>query len=341
MQSPITKAVLLIGGLGTRLRPLTYQRPKALLPLLNRPLISYEIELFARHGVTDLIMAISYQADEVKEALGDGSRWGVRLHYVEEQEPLGTAGAIKHAAPLIDGPFLACNGDLIYDVDLAAMAQAHLDSSAQVTFCLRRVDDISAYGLIQCDDAGRVVAFKEKVDHDETGRNTVNSGFYAINPQVLDSIPQNISYSNETQLFPDLLAQGKPLYGFVPAQDGYWCDVGRIETYMAAHCSLLRGAVDWVKPAIGRGSIDRSAQVLQPVDIAGDVTIGVDCRIGPDVAIGAGCCIGDGAVVERSILWSECTVGAGAYLSGVIAACGAEVAPHSRHTGEVIVPQDA
>ncbi len=341
MPSPITKAVLLIGGLGTRLRPLTYQCPKALLPVLNRPLIWYEIELFARHGVTDLVMAISYQAEEVKTALGDGSRWGVRFHYVEEPEPLGTAGAIRNAASLIDGPFFACNGDIIYDVDLAALAQAHLDNSAHVSFCLRRVDDISAYGLIQCDEAGRVVAFKEKVDRDETGRNTVNSGFYAMNPQVLDAIPQNISYSNETQLFPDLLARGKPLYGFLPPQEGYWCDVGRIETYLAAHTRLLHGAVDWIRPAVARGAIDRSAQLRQPVDIAADVTIAAGCRIGPEVAIGTGCCIGDGAIVERSILWSDCAVGAGAYLSGAIAASGAQIAPHSRHSDEVIMPQDA
>ncbi len=341
MQSVIKQAVILIGGLGTRLRPLTYQRPKALLPLLNRPLIAYEIELFARHGIRDLIMAISYQADEIKAALGDGSRWGVRLHYVEEKERLDTAGAIKNAADLIDGPFFACNGDIVYDVDLSAMARAHLDSGACLTLCLRRVEDVSAYGLIQCGEAGRVVAFREKVSRDKTGRNTVNSGFYAMDPRVLQYVPQGASYSNETQLFPGLLEAGEPVRGWLPPHEGYWSDVGRIETYLQTHTDLLRGAVSWVHPAVACAVVDPTVRIVEPVDIADGVTIGPNCRIGPDVAIGTGCAIGEDAVVNESIIWPSSRIGRGADLSGVIVASGAVVADGARHADEVIMPQDA
>ncbi len=341
MASPITQAILLIGGLGTRLRPLTYQRPKALLPLLNCPLISYEIRLFASHGVTDLIMAVSYGAGAIKDELGDGSRWGVRLHYVEDEQRLDTAGAIRNCAALIERPFFACNGDLVYDVDLTTMAAAHLRQSALVTFCLRRVDDISAYGLIQCDDGGRVRAFREKVNGDETGRNTVNSGFYAMDPQVLDYIPHNQPYSNETDLFPDLLARGEPLYGWTDTQPGYWSDVGRVETYLEAHVSLLHGAVSWVKPDDIRTGIHKSAQIIEPVAIASGATIGAGCRIGPDVAVGEGCRIDEGAVVRRSMLWPDSVVGAGAHVNDTIVASEASVPAHTHHSGEVIVPSDA
>ncbi len=339
MQSPITRAVVLIGGLGTRLRPLTYQRPKALLPLLNRPLISYEIELFARHGVTDLVMAVAYGAEAIRAELGDGARWGVRLHYVEEKQRLDTAGAIKNAAHLLEGPFFACNGDLVYDVDLGVMARAHLDTGALVTFCLRAVEDISAYGLIQCDEAGRVTAFKEKVAFDETGRNTVNSGFYAMAPEVLEAIPEHEAYSNETQLFPGLLEAGRPLYGWVAPPDVYWSDVGRIETYLQTHAALLGGAVSWVTPGI-HSAVEAGVSIVEPVDIAVDVEIEPGCRIGPGVALGPGCRIGGGSVIENSILWPAVTVGAGVHISNAVLASGVRVPDHSRINDEVLVPEN-
>ncbi len=339
MQSPITRAVVLIGGLGTRLRPLTYQRPKALLPLLNRPLIAYEIELFARHGVTDLVMAVAYGAEAIRAELGDGGRWGVRLHYVEEKERLDTAGAIRNAAHLLDGPFFACNGDLVYDVDLGAMARAHLDTGAWITFCLRAVEDISAYGLIQCDEAGRVTAFREKVAFDETGRNTVNSGFYTMGPEVLEAIPDNVAYSNERQLFPGLLEAGLPLYGWVAPPDVYWSDVGRMETYLETHAALLGGAVNWVTPGI-RSLIDRGVTIIGPVDIAEDVGIEPCSRIGPGVALGSGCRIGAGSAIERSIAWPAVTVGAGAHISGAVLASGARVPDHAQIIDEVLMPED-
>lgn len=338
MASPITQAVLLIGGLGTRLRPLTYLRPKALLPLLNRPLITYEIELFARHGVTDLIMAISYEGDQIQRTIGDGSQYGVRLHYVNEKERLDTAGAIKNCSHLLDGPFFACNGDIVYDVDLSAMARDHLDHSAAITFCLRRVDDISPYGLIQCDASGRVLHFKEKVAIDETGRNTVNSGFYAMDPSVLDAIPTGRPYSSETDLFPGLKAGGALLYGHMPTGDGYWSDVGRIETYFDTHRSLLAGEIPWVAPNIVANVARAGVNITAPSDIAEDICIASGCALGPGVAIGSGCTIAENCTIINSILWPGAKVGAGAHIERSIIATGASVESGAQCIDQVVTP---
>ncbi|HEX2974287.1 MAG TPA: NDP-sugar synthase, partial [Tepidisphaeraceae bacterium] len=227
----INQAVLLVGGLGTRLRPLTYSLPKALIPVANLPLIAYEIIPLVRAGVKQIIFAMGYKADLLREYLGDGTDYGTEFVYVEEREKLDTAGAIKNVAEYLTGDFFCCNGDMIYDVDLCAFAADHLRREALVTYCLRRTEDIHHFGLIQWQDDGRVTAFKEKVAVDETGRNTVNSGFYLMSPEVLEHIPAGVPYSSEQQLFPDLLERGLPLYAHVPVEDGYWADVGRCDTY--------------------------------------------------------------------------------------------------------------
>jgi len=245
-ESPISQAVLLVGGPGTRLRPLTYRTPKALLPVLNRPLISYELELLGRHAVAEVILSTAYHADQLRPALGTGQGWGTKLVYVREEKPLGTAGAIKNAELLIRDDFFACNGDLILDCDLTELARVHRQSGAMVTILLRRVEDISHFGLIQRDERGFITAFLEKVAVDETGQNTVNSGIYVMSPQVLEHIPAEQPYSNETGLFPALLASDVPMYGYLPESEGYWTDVGRLDTYLAANRDLLSGHLPWV-----------------------------------------------------------------------------------------------
>ena len=313
MPAPATieQAVLLVGGLGTRLRPLTYLLPKALMPVANLPLIAYEIIPLVRAGVRQIIFAMAYKADLLRAQFGDGSAYGAEFIYVEEPERLDTAGAIGNVRAHLTGHFFACNGDMIYDVDLAAFAADHLARQALVTFCLRRTDDIAHFGLIQWDDARRVTAFKEKVPLDETGRNTVNSGFYLMSPEVLDAIPAGRAYSNERDLFPDLLRRGEALYAHLPQHDGYWADVGRIETYLSANRHILQGALSWFRPE-RRSAVPASCGVAEAVDLAAGVTIGHNVTLGPGVAVGAGCVIGDGAVIVDSILWPGSRVGRGA-----------------------------
>ncbi len=333
----IEQAVLLVGGLGTRLRPLTYQRPKALIPLLNQPLISYELELLARHGVRDIILAASYRSDQLQAELGDGERWGVRLRYVEEAEPLGTAGGIKNVEPLIEGPFLALNGDLVMEVDLGELAATHLRSGALLTLCLRRVDDISPFGLIQRDDEGYVTAFLEKVERDETGQNTVNSGLYVMSPEILEHIPAGEQYSNEHQLFPALLEAGQPVAGHVPDRWGYWNDVGRIETYLEANRSLLEGALPWVGPGLaGDAQIADTAEIVEPCLLGAGARIEKRARVGPWVTLGEGAVVGEGARVTGSILWPSASVGREAEVRDSVIAERASVASGAEIEGEMI-----
>jgi len=331
----IEQAVLLVGGLGTRLRPLTYKLPKALMPVANLPLIAYEIIPLARAGVKQIILAMGYRAELLAAYLGDGSQWGVELIYVEETELLDTAGAIGNVRQHLRGPFFACNGDMIYDVDLRAFAADHVRREALITFCLRRTDDISHFGLIQWDESGRVTAFKEKVPLDETGRNTVNSGFYLMSPEVLDHIPSGRPVSNERELFPALLQAGAPLYAHLPEHDGYWADVGRMETYLQANRDVTGGCLSWFAPAL-RSELPATAELLGPVDVAPDVTIGEHVRLGAGTAIGAGSVLGEGAVVTQSILWPGSRIGRNARVHGSIIA-GASVPDGAGIVNEVIV----
>ena len=332
---PIKQAVLLVGGLGTRLRPLTYLRPKALVPVMNRPLISYEIRLLALHGVCDIILAVGYAADTLREHLGDGSRWGVHLTYREDPTPLGTAGAIRNVADLLDDAFFCMNGDLVFDLDLTQIAQRHVEAGATVTHALRQVPDISQYGLIQCDDAGRVTAFREKVTHDETGRNTVNFGLYVMSRGVVERIPTGVAYSSEYDLFPRLLDAGLPLYGFLPEASGYWSDVGRLETYLQTSHDVLGGALPWASAQVPNGA---SGGFRGPVDAPAGAVVAESAQVGPFVSIGEGVRIGPDAVIRDSVLCDGATIGAGATLQDTIVAWGAVVEPGAHHEAGVVMP---
>lgn len=333
--SPVQLAVLLVGGLGTRLRPLTHKLPKALMPVANLPLIAYEIIPLVRAGVKRIILATGYKTDALRAELGDGSAWGAELVYVEEQAPLDTAGAIGNVRQWLDGPFFALNGDLIYDVDYAALAREHVAREALVTFCLRPTPDIRHFGLIQWEAGGRVTAFKEKVDVDETGRNTVNSGVYVMAPEVLEHIPGGVPYSNERQLFPGLLAAGELLLGHVPERSGYWADVGRIETYVQANRDVLDGRVSWFERR-NLGALAPDAVVSANSDIAAGAVVEAEATLAGRVAVGHDCRIEAGATVADSVLWPGTVVGRGAQVRDCVIAGGVVPEGHVV-TGEVIV----
>ncbi len=310
---PISQAVLLVGGVGTRLRPLTYLMPKALLPVLNRPLISYELELLGRSGVPDVLLAIGDRASQLQDALRSDDSWDVDLTYVEEQRPLGTAGAIKNAQELLAGDFFVFNGDLILDCDLAELARAHSQSGALVTMLLRQVEDISHFGLVQRNEEGFVTAFREKVEVDATGQRTINAGVYVVAAEVLDYIPVGEPYSSEAELFPALLEAGLPILGHLPDQQGYWTDVGRLETYLAANRDLLSGRLPWVDWSQCDEQLEGSGAWVAPpaccgsgVKVAETAQVGPYVTLGDDVKIGAGsvltdCIVQTGAIVEDEV----------------------------------------
>ncbi len=334
------KAVILVGGLGTRLLPLTEDTPKALMPLLNRPFMEHVIAHLRWYGVRDIVLALHYLPETIREALGDGSDLGVRLTYSLEDEPLGTAGAVGNAAPHLDETFFVLNGDVFTDLDLDRMLAYHYEKGAVATIAMHRVADPSAYGVIESDADGRVRRFVEKPPREEATSDWINAGTYILEPEVLALIPSG-HYMFEHGHFPALLAAGKPVYGY--RDEGYWTDMGRPEHYLALSEDLLLGRTDSHLVALPpdglacpESGINAAAALTPPV------LIGEGCRIAPGAAVsgpvvmGGKCRLAEDAVVSAAVLWDDVNIGAGARLSNCIVGRGVDVAPGSQLENIVI-----
>jgi NDP-sugar pyrophosphorylase family protein len=321
----IRSAVLLVGGLGTRLRPLTYARPKPILPVVNIPLVGHQLLWFAAQGVRRVRLAAGYGAEQVREELSRRD-WGLTVEVIVEEQPLDTAGALKLAGGDLHEPFFATNGDILLNAPLAPMAAAQAAAGATASILLRRVDDVSHYGLVVRDDVGHVAAFLEKQPTDPSGQNTVNAGVYLLQPDALDFVPEGTSWSVERQLYPDLLAAGRTVLGHVPEAPYYWLDVGRMETYLQAHLDLLDGAVEWFEPDVAPGDeVTGAWRGLGPLAMGEGCSIGDGAILGPNVCLGRNVKIGAGAQVASSVLWDGAEVGEGARLEKVIVAGDARV----------------
>ncbi|MBM3497478.1 MAG: NDP-sugar synthase [Armatimonadetes bacterium] len=312
----MTQAVVLAGGLGTRLRPLTLIEPKPLVPVANRPLISYALRMVRRGGGREAILASGYMAGRLREVLEGEQPDGLRVRCVEEPEPLDTAGAIRFALSAAEGAFIALNGDQILDVDVRALLDAHQARQADVTIVVRRVEDVSPFGLIQSDAAGRIEAFLEKRPEDPTGRNLVNAGMYVFAPSVLEAIPRGRPYSNEADLFPQLIQAGATVCAFRMPDEAYWADVGTPRKYLDANAAVLCGALPWADPPSDPGSAS---------DIAPSARVAPSARIGPHAAVGAGAAVGANTAVRDSILWPGAVVEEGCRLANVIVGPGGRV----------------
>ena len=308
------QAVILVGGQATRLRPLTTNTPKAMVPVLNRPFLEYVIRNLSRHGVEEIVLAQHHLAGSIEENLGDGSNFGVRITYVVEDSPRGTAGAFKNVERYITGTFLGMNGDIFNDLDITSMVRFHQERNATATIALTPVEDPTAYGLIETDPAGRVQRFLEKPKPSEITTNMINAGTYVLEPEVLEQIPPEVQVSIERETFPLLVSSGRPVYAF--PSSGYWMDMGTPEKYLQLHRDLLAGKSTWYTPGtdaevlIGEGcNIDSAAQITGPVVIDSDDTIGPQVRVIGPVVIGAGCTIGEGSVIEGSVIWHDVRLG--------------------------------
>jgi mannose-1-phosphate guanylyltransferase len=314
------QAIVLVGGEGTRLRPLTETVPKPALTLVDRPFLAYMIEWLAGHGVSEVVLACGFLPDVLKEALaGEEERAGVRIAYVVEPERRGTAGAIRFAADelgeRLEDRFLALNGDVLTDLDLTALLDFH---AQRATIALHPVEDSSAFGLVHADGDGAVLEFLEKTGEAAPGE--VNAGMYVLERSVLDLIPPGEEVSIERDVFPRLVGDG--LHGL--RLDGYWMDIGTPERYLQASWDILEQRVKTrVEPTAAGLLIDGSAEV------AGDATVG------PRAVIGAGCRVEEGATVRDSVLLDGCVVGDGATVEGSILSAGAEVAPGAVVDGAV------
>lgn len=243
------KAVIMAGGEGRRLRPLSGEQPKPLVPFLGRPIMEHIILLLKKHGYTDVCATVKYRADDVISAFGDGSSLGISLQYRREAEPLGTAGSVKNCADFYAGEdFLVISGDAVCDFDLAALMRHHKETKAAVTLALYNHDRPLSYGLAVTDDEGRIRAFVEKPDWPRVVSDTVNTGIYIVSPRVMEHVPAEQSFDFAKDLFPLLMSKGETLQGLV--MDGYWCDVGEPLSYYRCCVDALEGKVDISIPQV-------------------------------------------------------------------------------------------
>jgi mannose-1-phosphate guanylyltransferase len=317
------QAVILVGGQGTRLRPITYDTPKALVPLRNRPFMGYMLDFLKSGGLHGAVLSMGYLPTPIQEYLADCDLDGFGVEYAVEATALGTAGGIKNAAQYIEGggPVVALNGDVLSGMDLRKMIETHESSSASATITLTSVEDPTDYGLVEVDHDMVVHRFIEKPAADEVTTNLVNAGIYILEPEVLEMIPPSQEVSIEREIFPELQAMGQ-LRAYISSS--YWRDIGTPRSYLAASHDVLSGAV---------GTEDDS----EFLDVDPSTGVGKNVRLLPPVAVASGCEIGDGATIGgRSALGHRCRVGEGAVVEGSILLDGAEVEPGAVVRGSII-----
>ncbi|MBE0480396.1 MAG: NDP-sugar synthase, partial [Dehalococcoidia bacterium] len=233
------KAVILVGGEGLRLRPLTCNLPKPMVPVANKPFLEHTIDNLKKHGVDEVILAMGYLPDRIRQYFGDGSTLNIRLIYSVEDTPLGTGGAVKNAERFLDDTFIVLNGDIYSDLNLTDMVRLHLRRKAKATIALTPVEDPTAYGVVEIDSTSRVKAFIEKPSRESVTSHLINAGTYVLEPELLDMIPAGVHSMVERGLFPDLVKQGAPFLGY--PSDAYWIDIGTPQDYIRLHRDLLMG----------------------------------------------------------------------------------------------------
>jgi len=331
------KAVILVGGSGTRLQPLTDDIPKSVVPILNRPFMEHTFAYLKQFGIEDIVLTLSYLPEVFQSYFGDGSRSGVRLTYCLEKEPLGTAGAVKNAEAYLNSTFVVLNGDIFTDLDLADMLARHRKNGAKATISLTWVDDPSAFGVVETDDNQRVKRFIEKPPPSEATTNWINAGIYILEPEVLEYIPSNRHYMFEKGLFPQLLDIGEPVYSY--PFSGYWLDMGTPGKYFSLNSDLM--LLNTNSPLIDglekNGiycetdvTVHPSARLIAPVMIGNSCRIGSGVYIKGPVIIGPECHIEDDASIENTVLWSDVRIGTNARLNRCVVSSHTSIKPDTR-----------
>jgi mannose-1-phosphate guanylyltransferase len=322
------QAVILVGGEGTRLRPLTSTVPKPVVPLVDRPFISFMLEWLRQHGIDDVIMSCGFLASGVRNVLGDGSAYGVKLRFVEEPDPRGTAGALKFAESMLDERFLMLNGDVLTDIDLTEQISQHERTGASATLALVPVEDPSAYGLVHLHDDNSVRDFVEKPSPDAIDTNLISAGAYVLERGILELVEPDRNVSIEREVWPQLIGDG--LYGF--PSSSYWLDIGTPERYLQGTFDILEGNVHTaVRERLGDSylAVSPSAQVLgraiPPAMIESGAWIAEGAHVGSLVVLGHDVRIGAGTVVERAVILNGTEIGENCTLRDCIVAAGCRV----------------
>jgi NDP-sugar pyrophosphorylase family protein len=337
------RAVILVGGEGTRLRPLTLAIPKPVVPVVDRPFLRHQLDLLSRVGVAEVVFSVAYRPEKIEACFGDGSAFGKRIRYAFEETPLGTGGAVKNAEALLDDTTIVFNGDVLTDVDLPAVVERHRSSGAAATIVLTPVTNPSAYGLVETTPEGRVLRFIEKPEPAQITTDEINAGIYVLRTSTLGLMPVGVKYSIERSFFPALLARGETVSAFV--HRGYWIDIGTPEKYRQVHRDILEQrfpvtlegaphAAGWVHPA---------AKLAGDVRLAGPFWIGPGCEVASGAEIGAGSVlvagvsVAAGARVRDSVIWAGSRIEAGASVEGALLAEGVRVGANARVAGGAVL----
>ena len=314
------KAILLAGGKGTRLRPMTVHTPKPIVPILNRPFLYYQIDLLKQiPEIDEVILSLNYQPRRIEEIFGEGQGLGIRVRYVVEPMPLGTGGAVRYAGDSLTESVVVFNGDVLTQVDLAAVLRLHRERRAKATIVLTPVDNPRAYGLVETDRDGNVKRFLEKPGEDEITCNTINAGIYVLEPDTFDRIPKDTAWSIERSFFPSLIERGETFVAYV--YDGYWIDIGTPAKYMQVHRDIMDGrysappfngtSAAWISPD---ARVDAAADVQSPCFIDEGAVVKAGAKVLPYSVIGRQTHIEEGATVAGSIIWPNGWIGPDAVL---------------------------
>ncbi|MDQ1725071.1 MAG: mannose-phosphate guanylyltransferase / phosphomannomutase [Frankiaceae bacterium] len=320
------RAVVMAGGEGTRLRPMTANLPKPLLPIVNRPVMEHVLRLLKRHGITETVITVQFLASLVRNYFGDGDELGMSLQYANEEVPLGTAGSVKNAEEALrDEPFIVISGDALTDIDLTALVEFHRSRGAMVTIALKRVPDPLEFGIVIADESGRIERFLEKPTWGQVFSDTVNTGIYVMEPEVLAHVPRGEASDWSGDIFPKLLADGAPLYGYVA--DGYWEDIGTHESYLRAHADVLNRQVQVdidgfeVSPGVwvAEGAeVDPEARITGPAYIGDYAKVEAGAELREYTVLGSNVVVKSGAFLHRAVVNDNVYVGQGAHLRGCV-----------------------
>ncbi len=329
------KAVIMAGGFGTRMRPLTINLPKPMIPMVNRPIMEIIVDLLKKHKLTDLISVVFYQPEVITEYFHDGANLGIQMMYKAAESDLGTAGSVKNCQSLIGKErFVVISGDVLTDFDLTAAIKFHEQNKAKATMILTRVENPLAFGVVITDKIGKIERFLEKPTWGEVFSDTVNTGIYILEPDVLDLIPERSEFDFSKDLFPLMLKEGMPLYGYVA--QGYWADIGNLDQYRLAHQDIFAGKVDVNIPGQRQNKVGKEiwagekTHIDPSAQLFGTVVLGNNCNVGKNAKItnsvlGDGCQVEEGAVLTNAILWRNVSIGAEAQVRECVISSGTDV----------------
>ena len=338
------QAVILAGGKGTRLFPLTSRTPKPMVSLFNKPVLEHAVNLLKRHDVYDITITLAYRAEQIIDYFGGGSKWGVNIQYALEDTPMGTAGSLRRLQPMLNDTFLVLSGDAVTDFDLKAAIDFHRKKSAIATMLLYEADNPSQFGIVESDKRGKITRFIEKPRHSELFTNTINTGIYILEPSVISYVPYDMPYDFSRNLFPRLFENQEPFYAVRP--EGYWCDVGSLAQYRNVHFDALTGKVKLNLPArrVANGiwvgddvQIHPTVKLKAPFYVGNGVQMGRNSSLGRFSVIGDTSIVQDDAAVTHSVLGVGASIGRASQIYGSVLGSGIKIADGRHLSDEVLV----